>query len=166
MLHTSRHSCVKVCLIHLPSVHTVAWLAMAGSQPCWKDSFQLIMTGQRKPPTSFATWRGPVQLGRLPVTDGWLGQGLTSVSSFSSTFSSWILSEPDAPPLTASLRSSRTVATIGSICCTTEMPHSVAVHSAFAGANPSPMSFPLTVTLHFYQFNSLPAIMTMSCPLE
>lgn len=151
------------CLIHLSSVHTVAWLTMAGSQPCWKDSFQLIMTGQRKPPTSFATWRGPVRLGRLPVTDGWLGRRTTSVSSFSSirrAFSRWIL------PLTASLRSSCTVATIASICCTTEMCHSAVVHSAFAGANPSLMSFPSTVTLCFYHFNSLPAIMAMSSPLE
>lgn len=165
----SRHFCVKVCFTHLSSVHTVAWLAMAGSQPCWKDSFQLIMSGQRKPPTSFTTWRGPVRLGRLPVTDGWLGQRLTSVSSFGSigrAFSRWILSEPDSQPLTVSLWSSCTVATIGSICCTTEMCHSVAVHLLLAGANPSPMSFPLTVTLRFYHFNLLPAIMAMSCSLE
>lgn len=95
----SRHFCVKVCFIHLSSVHTDAWLAMAGSQPCWKDSSQLVMTGQRKPPTSFTTWWAPVQLGRLPVTDGCLGRRLTSVSSFGSTrhtFSRWILWEPDA----------------------------------------------------------------------
>lgn len=100
-----RHFCVKVCFAHLSSVHTVA-LTAAGSQPCWKDSFQLIMTGQRKPPTSFHHMTGPVRLGRLPVTDGWLGQRLTSVSSFSSirrAFSRGILSEPGTPPPTASL---------------------------------------------------------------
>lgn len=165
----SRNFCLKVCFVHLSSVHTVAWLALAGSQPCGEDSFQLIMTGQRKPPTSFATWRGPVRLGRLPVTDGWLGQRLTSVSSFSGirrAFSRRILSEPDAPPLTASPPSSRPATTIGSICWTAVTRHSVAQRSAFAGANPFPMSFPLTGTIHFYHFNSLPAVMAMSCPLE
>lgn len=42
---------------------------------------------------------------------------------------------------------SYTVATIGSICRTTEMCQPLVMHSAFAGANPSPLSFPFTVAL-------------------
>lgn len=134
-----RHFYVKVCFAHLSSVHTVA-LTAAGSQPCWKDSFQLIMTGQRKPPTSFATWRGRCDLA-------------SSLWQMADLARDWHLYHPSAPsdaPFEADCagaRRSYTVTTIGSICDTTETCQPLAMHSAFTGVNPSLLTFPFTLTL-------------------
>lgn len=120
-LYKLKYSFHLICIAQSSEcpVYANAEFAVFGNWPCWKNIFQLIMTGQRKPPTSSSTWQWLVWLGQCPVTDGWLGQRLTSVSSFSSTslaFSVWILSEPATAPLPPSFWSSNTVATIGSIC--------------------------------------------------
>lgn len=137
-------SCIYLALLmHL----SVLYLHHCMVSCCWESA---MLKGQLPAHNDWSTqvshhfrhMTGPVWLGQFPVTDGRLGQRLTSVSSFSSSslaFSVWRLSEPATPPLIPSPWPSCTVATIGSIC----QPHgevSLSTNSAYSGQVPRLLS--------------------------
>lgn len=125
----------NICLC---SVYTNAWLAAVGNRPCWKDSFQLIMTGQDKSPTTFAAWQASVT---WPVScDRWLTWPETDICITLQLRQPCLFpvrrpSEPAAPPLIPSPWRPCTVATISSIC----QPHGeVSLSTCSASSSPVP----------------------------
>lgn len=93
---------------------------------------------------------GPVRLGRAPC-DRWLTWPETDICIILQLHQTRLFeadsvgarrSTADCVPL-----SSYTVTTIGSICDTTETSQPLAMHTVFAGVNPSLLTFPFTLTL-------------------